>query len=80
ELQNKETKTSTGIIIPDSVSEKPRFGKVLSMSQIDNPEIVVGDTVYFKEFSGQKVTFEGKEFFLIPYGDILAKVVATESI
>jgi chaperonin GroES len=76
----KEKKTATGIIIPDSASEKPRFGKVLSMSQIDNPEIAVGDTVYFKEYGGQNVKFEGKEFFLIPYGDILAKVVETEEI
>ncbi len=76
----KEKKTASGIIIPDSASEKPRFGKVLSMSQIDNPEIVVGDVVYFKEYGGQSVKFEGKELFLIPYGDILAKVVETEEI
>jgi chaperonin GroES len=76
----KEKKTATGIIIPDSASEKPRFGKVLSMSQIDNPEIAVGDVVYFKEYGGQNVKFEGKEFFLIPYADILAKVVETEEI
>jgi chaperonin GroES len=81
ELDNqKEKKTASGIIIPDSASEKPSFGKVLSMSQIDNPEIAVGDVVYFKEFGGTHVKFEGKEYFLIGYGDILAKVVETEEI
>ncbi len=79
-LEIKEHKTASGIIIPDSVEEKPRFGKVLSMSQIENPEISVGDTVFFKEYSGQKVKFEGKEYFLIPYGDILAKAVEVETI
>lgn len=76
----KEKKTAAGIIIPDSSSEKPRFGKVISMSQIDNPEIAVGDVVYFKEYGGQQVKFEGKEYFLISYGDILAKVVEVEEI
>jgi len=50
------------------------------MSTIENPEIAIGDVVYFKEYSGTTVKFEGKEFFLLPYADILAKVVETDEI
>lgn len=78
--QQTEVKTASGIIIPDSAKEKPAFGKVLAMSTIENPEIAVGDVVYFKEYSGSTVKFESKEYFLVPYADILAKVVETESI
>lgn len=78
--QDQEKKTASGIIIPDSASEKPKFGKVLALSTIENPEIAVGDVVFFKEFSLNSIKHEGQEFFLVPYGDILAKLVETETI
>ncbi len=80
DLEQKEEKTQGGIIIPDSAKEKPKFAKVLALAGIDNAEIAVGDTVFFKEFSGTSIKFEGKEYLLVPYGDILAKVVETEAI
>lgn len=75
-----EQKTAGGIIIPDTAREKPRAARVAGMSNIDNPEITVGDTVLFKDFSGSETEFEGKKYLVIPYVDILAKVVETESI
>lgn len=78
--ESREQKTASGIIIPDTAQEKPKTAKVVGMSNIDNPEILVGDTVLFKEYSGTETEFEGKKFLVIPYADILAKVVETESI
>lgn len=75
-----EQKTASGIIIPDSAKEKPKFAKVVGISTIDNVEIAVGDTVFFKDFSGTETEFEGKKYLLIPYEDILAKIVETEKI
>ncbi len=75
-----EQKTASGIIIPDSAKEKPKFAKVVAISNIENIEIAVGDTVYYKEFSGTETEFEGKKYLVIPYADILAKVVETEEI
>ena len=40
----------------------------------------VGDIVYYKEFSGTETKFEGKDYLVIPYEDIMAKVVETEVI
>ena len=37
-----------GIIIPDTAKQKPRMAKVIGPSNIDNPEISVGDIVLFK--------------------------------
>lgn len=77
---NSEQKTASGIIIPDTAKEKPNKAVVTGISNIENPEISVGDTVIYKEYSGNEVEFEGKKYLLIPYADILAKVVETESI
>jgi chaperonin GroES len=78
--QEKEQKTAGGIIIPDTAKEKPKFARVVSISNIENVEIAVGDTVFFKSFSGNEIEFEGKKYLVIPYGDILAKIVETEAI
>ena len=75
-----EQKTASGIIIPDSAKEKPRFAKIAGLSNIENIEIAVGDTVFYKEFSGTETEFEDKKYLLVPYDDILAKVVETETI
>ncbi len=77
---NEEQKTASGIIIPDTVKEKQNKARVTGISNIENPEISVGDVVLYKEYSGNEVEFEGKKYLLIPYADILAKVVETESI
>ncbi|MCD6598736.1 MAG: co-chaperone GroES [Bacteroidales bacterium] len=78
--EQNEQKTASGIIIPDSAKEKQKFAKVVALSNIENAEIAVGDTVYFKEFSGNETEFEGKNYLVIPYADILAKIVETEEI
>jgi chaperonin GroES len=78
--KEKEQKTASGIIIPDTAKEKPKLAKVVGLSTIENVEIAIGDTVLFKEYSGTETDFEGKKYLVIPYADILAKVVETESI
>ena len=76
----KEQTTAAGIIIPDTAKEKPLFAKVVSLSNIENCEISVGDTVFYKQFSGTEIEFEGKKYLTVPYAELLAKVVDTEEI
>ena len=78
--EEKEQKTSSGIIIPDSAKEKPKFAKVVSLSNIENAEIAVGDEVLYKDYAGTKIEFDGNNYLLLPYSEILSKVVETESI
>lgn len=81
EASEGEQKTASGIIIPDTVEkEKPKSGKVISMSNIEAPEIVVGDTVIYKDYSGTEIDVDGEKFLVVPYADILAKIVETEEI
>lgn len=78
--ENKEQKTAAGIIIPDTAKEKNKMAKVVAISNISNSEITVGETVLYKEYSGSNMKFENKEYLLVPYDAILAKIVETDSI
>ncbi|NCB09151.1 MAG: co-chaperone GroES, partial [Bacteroidia bacterium] len=75
---NSEQKTVSGIIIPDSAKEKQEVAKVVAISNIENAEIAPGDEVLYKRFSGTEIDFGGKKYLLLPYTDILSKVVETE--
>ncbi|NJO87969.1 MAG: co-chaperone GroES [Chloroflexia bacterium] len=57
-----EQKTASGIIIPDTAKEKNKFAKVVAISNIENLEISVGETVLYKQYSGSEVKFEGKTY------------------
>lgn len=76
----KEETTVSGIIIPDTAKEKPQYAKVIAISGIDKPEIGVGDVVFYKAFSGTELEFEGKNYLMIPYADLLGKLVETDLI
>ena len=80
ESEKGEQKTTSGIIIPDSVKNQKNTGKVIALGNIDKPGISEGDTVLYKDFSGKEYEFEGKNFVFVPYADLLAKIVETEEI
>ncbi len=75
-----EQRTASGIIIPDTAKEKPQIASVVAIGNIENPAIAVGDSVLFKKYSGTELEYEGKKLLVIPYSDLLAKVVETEEI
>ena len=75
-----EQKTAGGIIIPDTAKEKPKFAKVVALSNIEGPEIAVGDVVFYKEYSGTEIELDEGNFLVVPYSDVLAKLVETEEI
>ncbi len=73
-------KTASGIIIPDSAQEKQEIAKVVAISNIENAEIAPGDEVLYKKYAGTEIDYNGKKYLLLPYSEILSKVVETESI
>ncbi len=76
----QEQQTDSGLILPETAKEKQNVGLVVAMSNIENPEISVGDRVIYKEFSGNEIKMDEKTYLLIQYSDILAKIVETEEI
>ena len=72
-----ESKTSTGIIIPDTAKEKSQKGTVVAVGpgKKDEPITVkVGDHVLFGKYGGTEVTIEGKEYLIMRESDIYAVV------
>jgi chaperonin GroES len=69
-----ETKTASGIIIPDSAKEKPHAGTVVLVgaSKKDEPmEVKVGDTVFYGKYSGTELNIDGSDFLLMSQTDVL---------
>ena len=70
-----ETKTSGGIIIPDTAKEKPMRGTIVAVGngKPDEPMTVkVGDTVLYGKYAGTELTIEGKEYLIMRESDIYA--------
>ena len=75
EPMEAETKTASGIIIPDNAKEKPQKAIVVAVGigTKDNPMTVkVGDTVLYGKYSGTELKFEGKDYLIMSEKDILA--------
>jgi chaperonin GroES len=75
----QDTKTKGGIIIPDSVQEKPMEGKVISAGsgaksedgKVTPLDVKAGDKVLFGKWSGTEVTIDGDDLIIMKESDIL---------
>ena len=75
EPMEAETKTASGLYIPDTAKEKPQEGKVIAAGpgKKDEPmEVKVGDEVIYGKYAGTEVTVEGKKYLIVKQSDILA--------
>ena len=78
----QETKTASGIVIPDNAAEKPDQGEGLSVGpgkRNDKGDIVAmnvkkGDRVLFGKYSGQTVKVDGEELLVMKEDDLFAVV------
>ena len=77
-----ETKTASGIYIPDNAAEKPDQGEVLAVGpgkrndkgEISAMSVKVGDRVLFGKYSGQTVKVDGDELLVMKEDDLFAVV------
>jgi len=72
-----ETKTSSGIIIPDTAKGKPQKGTVVAVGKgtKDNPiTVAVGNSVLYGKYAGTELQHEGKDYLIMKESDILAIV------
>jgi len=70
-----ESKTVSGIIIPDTAKEKPQKGSVVAVGEGKKDEpltVKTGDTVLYGKYSGTEITIDGKEYLIMRESDIFA--------
>jgi len=80
----EERKTASGIVIPDSATEKPDQGEIVAIGKgkiMENGEVrildvKVGDRVLFGKYSGQTVKVDGDELLVMREEDIMGVVEA----
>jgi chaperonin GroES len=79
---DQETKTASGIVIPDAAAEKPDQGEILAVGpgkrndkgDLITPDVKVGDRVLFGKYAGQTVKVESQELLVMREEDIMAVV------
>jgi chaperonin GroES len=70
-----ETKTASGIIIPDTAQEKPQRGTIVAVGngKPDEPLTVkVGDSVLYGKYAGTEFKYEGADYLIMRESDIFA--------
>lgn len=71
--EEAQTKTASGLYLPDSAKEKSAIAKVLAVGA-DVKEVKVGDKIIYKEYSITEVKVDGKQYLLVREEDVLAKI------
>ena len=70
-----ETKTASGIIIPDTAQKKPQKGKIVAVGPgtKENPiTLKVGDNILYGKYSGTELKHEDSDYLIMRESDILA--------
>jgi chaperonin GroES len=78
----EDQKTAGGIIIPDTVQEKPQEGEVIAVgpgARDENgkraePELKAGDIVLFGKWSGTEVKIDGEELLIMKESDVMGVI------
>ena len=79
---DNETKTASGLVIPETAAEKPDKGEVLAVGTGKKDDsgktipmdVKVGDRVLFGKYAGQTVKVDGNELLVMREEDIMAVV------
>ena len=81
----EERKSPGGIVIPDTATEKPTFGKVIAVGkgkilengEVRPPDVKTGDKIRFGKYSGTEVKVDGEELVVMREEDVMAIVEAS---
>ena len=72
-----ESKTASGLIIPDTAKEKPQKGTVVAAgpgTKDEEMQVKVGDLVLYGKYSGSELNVDGTDYLMMRQSDILAVI------
>jgi len=70
----QETKTSSGLYLPESAKEKPQTGEVVAIGEDESIKLKAKDKVLFAKYSGTEFKYDGVSYLLLEANDVLAKL------
>ena len=71
--EEAETKTASGLYLPDKTAEKPKIAKVVAVGK-ESKHVKVGDRIIYKSYSTTDIKVGSDEYILVKEEDILATV------
>lgn len=82
QINEAETTTASGLVIPDSAKEKPQEATVIAVGpgRFDEKgeripvDVAEGDTVIFSRYGGTEIKYNGEEYLILSARDVLAVV------
>ncbi|HBD93574.1 MAG: co-chaperone GroES [Spirochaetes bacterium GWF1_31_7] len=72
-VKDSETKTSGGLVIPQTSQEKTQEGTIVSVGEVDN-KVKAGDVVMYDKYAGTQLKIDGKDHLIIKTEEILAVI------
>ena len=82
-IEEQETRSAGGIIIPDTAKEKAQEGKVVAVGpgrkedgKVLNLDVQAGDRILFSKYAGSEIKLDGEEHLILREEDILGVVEA----
>jgi chaperonin GroES len=77
---DQDSRTASGLVIPDTAKEKPQLGEVLAVGpgEVNDQgertpmDVKEGDTVVYSKYGGTEIKFEGQEYLILSSRDLLA--------
>ncbi|MBN2797614.1 MAG: co-chaperone GroES [Deltaproteobacteria bacterium] len=73
---DRPTQSAGGLFLPETATEKPQEGRVLSVGAAVGDTLKQGDRVAFGRFAGSKIQVEGEELLILDVGDVLGVIEA----
>ena len=73
EVEREQT-TESGIVLPDTVKEKPQSAEVVAVGAHEDVKVSVGDVVVVRKYSGTEVELDGEEHRIVDAEDILGVI------
>jgi len=73
QAEEAQTKTASGLYLPDAAKEKPKTAKVVAIGK-QAAQVKVGDRIIYKSYSTTEVKVDGEEYILVKEEDVLATV------
>jgi chaperonin GroES len=70
----QESKTSSGLYLPETAKEKPQTGEVVAIGTDEEIKLKVKDKVLFAKYSGTEFKMDGIDYLLVEANDVLARL------
>ena len=71
----QDSKTASGLYIPETAKEKPQSGEVVAIGDDEDIKLKVGDKVLFPKYTGTDFKMGDTDYILMECSDVLARLL-----